>query len=49
MLSAQIAQEVPWTILIVLGFPLLTVLLIELTRRFAGPDSARAGRSRHCR
>ncbi|TDU00742.1 MULTISPECIES: mechanosensitive ion channel family protein [Azorhizobium] len=40
MLSAQIAQEVPWTILIVLGFPLLTVLLIELTRRFAGPDSA---------
>ncbi len=31
--------EAQWTLLVVLGFPLLTVVLIEMVRRFGAPDS----------
>lgn len=31
--------EAQWTLLVVLGFPLLTVVLIELVRRFGTPES----------
>lgn len=39
MLQAINQQELRWTLLIVFGFPLLTVVLIELSRRFALPSS----------
>ncbi len=39
MLQALSETEVRWALLVVLGFPLLTVVLIELARRFALPGS----------